>query len=255
MEAAPKRSHWPLVVAVLGVAAMVAGVALYLVKRTADLPLDVAGRGREVVKELRSIAEAFRQGTVTTSFTSYATEVSGNSFFQFATLKQVEAFERRDTSTVLWGQLALPDVVIEARAPVEYTYYLDLNKPWSLKLENGVVWVTAPRIEWNAPAIDASALRFEVREGSIFRDEILAQDHLKAGLSEMARSKARQNVSLVREVGRKKTEEFVENWLVRGWSDGASYRARVVFADEPAAIASPPAPVMVPAQPAPERRP
>jgi hypothetical protein len=255
MEGEPRRSPWPLVVAVLGVAAMTAGVALYLVKRTADLPLDVAGRGREVVGELRSLAEAFRQGTVTTSFTSYATEVSGNSFFQFATLKQVEAFERRDTSTVLWGQLALPDVVIEARAPVEYTYYLDLNKPWSLRLESGFVWVTAPRIEWNTPAIDASALHFEVREGSIFRDEVLARDRLQAGLSEMARVKARQNVSLVREVGRRKTEEFVENWLVRGFRDGASYRARVVFADEPAAVASAAGPVMAPPPPSPERRP
>ena len=37
MEATPKRSHWPLVVAILGVAALGAGVALYLVKRTAPL--------------------------------------------------------------------------------------------------------------------------------------------------------------------------------------------------------------------------
>ncbi len=232
-------------VGVLGVIAMVAGVAFYMVKRTADLPGDVAEQGRKTLKELRAIADAFRTGTVTTTFTSYATEVSGSTFLQFATLKQVEVFERRDTSTVLWGQLALPDVVVEARAPVEYTYYLDLNKPWSLRLEKNVVWVTAPRIEWNAPAIDASAIRFEVREGSVFRDEGLAMDSLRAGLTEMARIKARQNVPLVREVGRRKTEEFVENWLVRGFSDGETYRARVVFADEPAALPSPalPSPV------------
>jgi len=254
MGGEPRRSPWPLVVAILGVVAMTAGVVLYMVKRTADLPLEVAGRGREVVKELRSLAEAFRQGTVTTTFTSYATEISGNSFFQFATLKQVESFERRDTSTVLWGQLALPDVVVEARAPVEYTYYLDLNQPWSLRLESGTVRVIAPRIEWNTPAIDASALQFAVREGSIFRDEGLARDHLKDGLSEMARVKARLNVPLVREVGRKKTEEFVENWLVRGFADGANYRARVAFADEPAAAATPGGPVVAPAPP-PERRP
>jgi hypothetical protein len=224
---------------VLGVVAIVAGGGLYLVKRTADMPGEVAEQGRKVLKDLQSIAAAFQQGTVTTTFTSYATEVSGSAFFQFATLKQVEAFERRDTSTVLWGQLALPDVVVEARAPVEYTYYLDLNKSWSLRLEKGIVWVTAPRIEWNTPAIDASAIRFQVREGSVFRDENLAMDHLRAGLTEMARMKAQQNVALVREVGRRKTEEFVETWLVRGFSDGGSYRAKVVFADEPAALPSP----------------
>jgi hypothetical protein len=239
MERAASRGPWALVVAVLGVVAIVAGGGLYLVKRTANMPGEVAEQGRKVLKDLQSIAAAFQQGTVTATFTSYATEVSGSAFFQFATLKQVEAFERRDASTVLWGQLALPDVVVEARAPVEYTYYLDLNKPWSLRLENGIVWVTAPRIEWNTPAIDASAIRFQVREGSVFRDENLAMDHLRAGLTEMARVKARQNVALVREVGRRKTEEFVETWLVRGFSDGGSYRAKVVFADEPAALPSP----------------
>jgi hypothetical protein len=239
MESAASRGPWALVVAVLGVVAIVAGGGLYLVKRTADMPGEVAEQGRKVLKDLQSIAAAFQQGTVTTTFTSYATEVSGSAFFQFATLKQVEAFERRDTSTVLWGQLALPDVVVEARAPVEYTYYLDLNKSWSLRLEKGIVWVTAPRIEWNTPAIDASAIRFQVREGSVFRDENLAMDHLRAGLTEMARMKAQQNVALVREVGRRKTEEFVETWLVRGFSDGGSYRAKVVFADEPAALPSP----------------
>ncbi len=239
MERSPSRVGWAIVVAILGVAAIVGGVGLYLVKRTADLPSDVAEQGRKALKDLHSIAEAFRTGTVTTTFTSYATEVSGSAFFQFATLKQVEVFERRDTSTVLWGQLALPDVVVEARAPVEYTYYLDLNKPWSLRLEKGVVWVTAPRIEWNSPAIDASAMRFLVREGSVFRDEGLAVDNLRAGLTEMARVKARQNVALVREVGRRKTEEFVLTWLVRGFSDGGSYRARVVFADEPPALPPP----------------
>jgi hypothetical protein len=246
MESPPSaRGHWALVVAALGVVAIVAGVAFYLVKRTADLPADVAEQGRRVLRDLQSIASAFQTGTVTTTFTSYATEVSGSSFFQFATLKQMEVFERRDTSTVLWGQLALPDVVVEARAPVEYTYYLDLNKPWSLRLEKGIVWVTAPRIEWNTPALDASALRFQVREGSVFRDEGLAAENLRAGLTEMARGKARQNVALVREVGRRKTEEFVETWLVRGFSDGGSYRARVVFADEPA-LPSPAAPTPTP---------
>jgi hypothetical protein len=240
MDAArPARGHWALVAAVLGVVAIVAGVAFYLVKRTADLPGDVAEEGRKVLKGLESIAAAFQTGTVTNTFTSYATEVSGSSFFQFATLKQVEVFERRDTSTLLWGQLALPDVVVEARAPVEYTYYLDLHKPWSLHLEKGIVQVTAPRIEWNTPALDASALRFHVREGSVFRDESLAAENLRAGLTEMAKRKAQQNVALVREVGRRKTEEFVETWLVRGFSDGGSYRARVVFADEPPALPSP----------------
>jgi hypothetical protein len=65
----------------------------------------------------------------------------------------------------------------------------------------------------------------------------------------MARIKARQNVPLVREVGRRKTEEFVETWLVRGFSDGETFRARVVFADEPPAL--PPSALPSPIEPRP----
>jgi hypothetical protein len=231
MERPGPRSLWPLAAAALGVAALFAGGALVL-KRAADVPRDLAAQGREALKEVRSIAEAFRTGTVTTSFTSYATEVSSGTYLQFATLKQREVFQRKDTATLLWGQLALPDVVVEARAPVEYTYYLDLGERWELRQEGALVRVLAPPIAFNAPAIDASAIRFEVREGSMLRNEDVVIEALKAGLSEMAKTKARQNIPLVREVGRRRTEEFVERWLVSGFSDGAAYHARVTFADE-----------------------
>jgi hypothetical protein len=237
MERPAARPTRGLVVAVLGVTAIFVGALLFVLKRASDVPREMAEQGRQALKDVRSIAEAFRTGTITTSFTSYATEVSSSSFLQFATLKQVEVFQRKDTATVLWGQLALPDVVVEARAPVTYTYYLDLSKRWTLDREGQTVLVTAPAIEFNAPAIDASAARFEVREGSLFRDEDVVIEALKAGLTEMSKAKARQNVSLVREVGRHEAEKFVERWLATGFSDGAGYRARVVFADEAPALA------------------
>lgn len=227
----PRRA-WPVVVTLLGVTAILVGASVYLLKRASDLPGEMAEQGRQALRDVRSIAEAFRTGTVTTSFTSYATTVSGSTYLQFATLNQVEVFQRKDTATLLWGQLALPDVVVEARAPVAYTYYLDLNKPWTFLLKDATVLVTAPAIEFNTPAIDVSAIRFEVREGSFFRNEDLVLVALKAGLTEMSKTRARQNASLVREVGRRKTEEFVEKWLAGGFSDGASCRARVVFGDE-----------------------
>jgi hypothetical protein len=48
----------------------------------------------------------------------------------------------------------------------------------------------------------------------------------------------------VREAGRRKVEAFVETWLVQRFSDGREYRARVVFADEPQAAATPRAPAL-----------
>jgi len=237
----PRRGspYWPLAAAVLGLAVILALGVSYALRRATSLPAEIVEQGRGVLRDLKSVAEGFRKGTATTSFASYATEVSGTTFLQFATLRQVEVFERKDSSTLLWGQLSLPDVVVEARAPVEYTYYLDLDKAWTLKLEGDTILVSAPAIEFNAPAVDPSALRFEVREGSVFRDEALVVEQLRRGLSGLAKVRARQHVVLVRETGRRRTERFVESWLGRTFSDGAKHRAKVTFADEVPSAPSP----------------
>ena len=62
-------------------------------------------------------------------------------------------------------------------------------------------------------------------------------EKLRAGLMTMSRRRAKDNVSLIRELGRRKTEEFVDNWLKHTFHDGASYHVEVRFADE---VAVPP---------------
>jgi hypothetical protein len=244
--ASNQRTAWPLASVILGLALLASLVAFWLMRSLREMPREAFRQGREALKELRSVAEAFRTGTVSTSFSSYATEVSGGTRLQFATLRQMEVFERRDSAAVLWGQFALPDVVVEARAPVEYTYYLDLEKPWTFRLQGNEVLVSVPAIEFNAPAVDASALRFQVREGSVFRDEELVRQKLQEALTGLVKMKAHQNVGLVREVGRRKTEQFVESWLAQRFdTEGGRLRARVTFANEPGAPAAPVAPAAV----------
>jgi hypothetical protein len=240
----PGRSAWPLAFAAVGIVAVVTGGALYVFRSLRGLPSDVVREGKEVVRGLQAVAQAFREGTITTSFASYATEVSGSNYLQFATLKQMEVFERREQLTILWGQLPLPDVVVEARAPVEYTYYLDLNKEWRFNLEEKRLDVITPPIEFNRPAIDVSALQFTVREGSVFRDENVVRARLQQGLTALAERRAREHVPIVRELGRRKTAEFVEKWLGARFEDGRDYRVRVAFADE-----LPPAPTALPRVP------
>jgi hypothetical protein len=224
------RSPWPLVFVISFLALL--GAMLYVFQSLRAVPGDVVESGREVLHDLERIAEAFHRGTVTTSFLSYATEVSGSNYLQFATLKQVEVFERKDSAATFWGALELPDVVVEARAPVEYTYYLDLNGEWRFTLDGLVVRVLAPPIEFNSPAIDASAIRYEVRAGSILRNEAAALEKLREGLTEASRRRARENIVLVRELGRKKTIEFTEKWLTRSFTDAPSHRVELRFADE-----------------------
>jgi len=243
----PQHAAWAFAVAVIAVALIVTGGVLYLFRSARGLPAEMAESGRKALSELREVAAAFRTGSVTTTFRGDATSVTGTTRLQFAELRQEEVFERRDAAAVLWGALALPDVVVEARAPVTYTYFLDLDKEWRFKLEDGVVEVNVPPVEWNRPASDVSALRFSVREGSVLRDEQLVLDRLRAELTPLLDRRARAHVPLVREAGRRKVEAFVETWLVQRFADGKQYRARVVFADE-----APPAAPRAPALPSPQ---
>jgi hypothetical protein len=226
----PRRFSWPIAFTIVALAAIIAGV--FVLKAIIDVPGDIADSGREAVRDLEKIAAAFHTGTVTTTFISYAAEVSGSNYLQFATLKQMEVFERKDSRATLWGQLELPDVVVQATAPVEYTYYLDLNGTWEMTLEDHSVVVLAPEIEFNTPSIDASAIRYEVREGSVFRDEDIVVGKLREGLMEMSRKRAHENIALIRELGRRKTAEFVQKWMTQTFSDGASYHVEVQFLDE-----------------------
>jgi hypothetical protein len=185
-----------------------------------------------VVSTLRSVAEAFRTGTVETTLRSYAAEVRGVSRLQFAELKELESFERTDTATIAWGAIPLPDVVVEARGQVVYTYVLDLQKRWDLRLSEGRVEVLAPAPEFGVPALDPSTLAFETKRGSVLRDETAVRNALQTGLSGLLRLRAREHLPLVREIGRKATEEFVRNFLLARYDDAAGLSVRVRFADE-----------------------
>jgi len=209
-----------------------AGVFLYVFHSLRSLPGDAVEEGRRVLRDLRGLAEAFNQGTVEVEFTSYATSVTGTSYLQFGTVRQTEIFRRKDSASTLWGTLPLPDVVVEARAPVETTYYLDLDSQWKFVREGGVVHVLAPTPRFNTPAVDVSKIRYEVREGSLWRDTEAAKARLQEGITALAAERARENLTLVRELGRKKTEEFVSDWLLTAFGDGGEYRVEVLFRDE-----------------------
>ena len=233
------RIGWAEAMVLVGVLTLAMGafVAFYVVRQAANAgrtALDTTTRAAQAAADTAvEMARAFRQGSVTTSFASYATEVSGSSYLQFATLDQTEIFERKDSASVLWGQLDLPDIVVEARAPVSYTYYLDLSKEWSFELVDDALYVSAPPSEFNRPAVDASRLSSEVRESSVLRDADDAVEKLRRGITPMLRRRAASNVELVREIGRRRTEEFITGWLMREFGEPArDLDVEVRFADE-----------------------
>src|SRR6266487_1642559 len=220
-QAWARATMWMVVVLVLAVNAVI------FFKTCSAIPgktIEQAGHA------LSNIAAAFNQGTVTTVFLSYATTISNHQHLQVATLRQMEIFTRTNQLSTAFGYVPLPDVVVEARAPVEYTYYLDFNAAWRFELKDGVIFVTAPPLHFNKPAVDASALNYEVKKGYFKTAE--AQESLKRSVTSLVTIRAKENVPLVRENARKQTAEFVENWLLKSFTDARQHPVKVCFADE-----------------------
>jgi hypothetical protein len=196
--------------------------------------------GRAVVDELGALARAFRTGTVQTRFAAFTTRVEGTNYLQVATLEQVQTFEIEDSTTLLWGTVELPPVVVRATAPVTYTYFVDLEGSWRFDLQDRQVRVTAPALRYNKPALDVSKLRWEVLRGSLLRDEAVVQEQLRRELTGRAALQGRAGVPLVRETARNGIERFVRNWLLQTFDDAEGYAVEVLFADEaPAVVPTP----------------
>jgi hypothetical protein len=236
--APPRTPHeaWARTTLWIGCALIFMVGALSVFRSCRSLPGEAATRTASFLTNaanaLVSVAAAFNQGSFTTSFLSYATTIRGNQYLQFATLKQTEIFTHTDEATTGFGYIPLPEIVVEARAPVEYTYHLDLNGKWEFVFKDNVVYVLAPDIKFNKPAVDASEIQYEIRKGSVLRGSETARENLKQSITFLAQRRARENISLVRETGRRKTAEFVENWLVKSFGDGRQYPVKVFFAKE-----------------------
>jgi hypothetical protein len=223
---------WAVAATVVGVVAIVTTAALVVFFSLRSLPGEIADSGRAAAGEVRRIAAAFREGRVETTFVNYASRATGSTFLQLATLRQVEVYTRKETGTVLWGRIELPDVVVSATVPVEYTYFVDLDEEWVFRLEGARLEVRAPAINFNTPSLDVSALHFEVLESSPLRDETEVAEALRAGLTRLSRNRAADHVDLVRETARREVAEFVSTWMAGAFSDADRYTVEVLFADE-----------------------
>src|SRR5438067_1422555 len=121
---APLPHSWAKTTLWAAITLFIVGGMAFVFKSCLEIPSKVIGQAGQAMAD---VAAAFKRGTITTSFVSYATSLSNTTYLQFATLKQMEMFTRTEEPSTAFGYIPLPDVVVEARAPVEYTYYLDLN--------------------------------------------------------------------------------------------------------------------------------
>jgi hypothetical protein len=224
------------VTAVLGVVVVLAGAAMWTVQKFTSLPAEGVSKGLTVVKELSheaaTVVSAFRQENIRQQFLSSAVTLEGTTRLEVATLKEDETFRRKEQDSIAWGWIALPQIVVQADVPVEYTYYLDFNGPWEFTKENDLVIVHAPPIRPNAPAPDVSKLTFYTLEGHVWQDDKAVRERLQGSISSALRDRALEHVTLVREIARRQTERFVEKWMTDTFSDGHAFKVKVIFPDE-----------------------
>jgi len=201
-----------LAIIVAGIVVIVIGI--YTVHRVTEIAPQTLDKTGEM---LTKIASAFKTGTVTIEFHDYVTKVSGVNYLQIANLKSVDTFTRTDSTAIFWNLIGLPDVTVEIQAPVEYTFYLDLNDKWDFiwNPELQSVFIVAPSIKCNTPAVDIANLKMMVKDGSIFRDASIAMEKLKREMPELARTVASEKILMIREIARRETRNFAENWIVK----------------------------------------
>jgi len=233
----PSQAPWERTLFRMFAIVIAAGCGLYVFKSCRDLPVETAEKAVDktmqvitnVGQAVATVAAAFHKGTVSLSLDSTGTELENTQYFQFKKVRQTEIFTHTDQAVTGFGYLPLPDVIVEARAPVEYTYYLDLSDAWRFLLEGDTVHVLTPDIHYNKPAVDVSKLEYQVRKDSFFRDSDAALEHLRKSLSSLAYLKAAENLKLVRSTGREPVAEFVQSWLLRSFADGTNYEVKVYF--------------------------
>lgn len=168
-----------------------------------------------------------------TEFISYATEMQKQTRLIVAEIKQVESVERTSELSVFWEQIKLPDLVVAITTPVVFSYYVDLNQDWKFEIQDQVLLVTIPTLNAGLPAPDLSQTKFEVRKGSLFRNEQAALKDLQQQMTGILISRAQSNKHLVIETARAQIGEFVIHWLKEKFvRDQKKIQVKVQFADE-----------------------
>jgi len=249
---APERPAWlQLAVALRWPAVLVLAlvVALVALERTCHR---VGEEGRATVSQLgeaaATIAERFRTGTITTTFTAAIPRLvpDGALKLEVAAVEATETVARSDERRVLFDLVSLGTTVTEIRVPVTYRYHLRLDEPWTLDVRGHDCLVRAPPIRPTLPpAIHTDRMEKRSESGWLRFDAADQMASLERQLTPTFTLRAgnRDHLGLVRETCRSRVAEFVRSWLLaeEHWRRDRFSSVTVVFADEPRAeTAAPP---------------
>lgn len=170
---------------------------------------------------------------LTVSFTSYVTSTKGLQRLELAESTAVENIERSSQFSFFWDFVKLPDLVVQARIPVRYLYYIDLTEPIHVSLIGQELYLTAPILRPGLPAADVSGISYEVKQGGLFRDTPKAFEDLRKMITPLLNENAQRRLPEIREQARTSLTALIKTWAAQNPAlpqDEKNYHLR--FADE-----------------------
>lgn len=147
-----------------------------------------------------------------TSFTSYVTGSRGLQRVELFEAEAVEVIERSSQYSVFWNLLKLPEMVVLARVPVRYGYYVDLTEPFEMFEEQGRFVIQAPPLRASVPAPNISGISYEVKSGGLFRNEHQAFEELRKTITPMLKENAERQLPMIRDQARLKLKAMLLAW-------------------------------------------
>lgn len=238
------RLRWPLAVVAVCLIAFLAFLAgLWITKRTFNESVTRAGQaGRALARKAVTIAEKFKQGTITRTFQAAIPHIvtTGSGNLELATATQTESFRAEDNKAIFWNTIPLGKTVSEIRVPVTYRYHLRLADPWLIEVSGQTCVVTAPQIRPSLPpAIHTDRMEKHSEAGWARFNAQMQMEELEKEMTPALNGYALSpdHLSLVREQARKTVAEFVKTWLLKEdhWRQDRFHTIKVIFADEPSA--------------------
>lgn len=188
----------------------------------------------------RNFLAGSAQEKMAVSFTSFVTSVRGLQRIQLAEVNAIEVFERTSEYSLFWDAVKLPDVVVQARVPVRYSYYIDMKDSFSFEQVAGALIVHAPRLRAGPPAPDVSSISYQVTQGSLFRNSTAAIEELRRSLTPLLARSSEQNRLLVHDEARRQLEALIRSWLLQNKAlKDQEIKIQIQFEDEPSQISRP----------------
>jgi hypothetical protein len=132
------------------------------------------------------------------------------------TRNETDRKEYRFSHPWLMNGKTLSSAVMEVRAPVTYSYYVDMKGPWKIISEGETLSIVAPKIRVGEPATDLSRLDTHIDSGKfIFNEAEKLEELRKQFYADMIKKgTSREYMDSVREDARRSLAEFANGWIL-----------------------------------------